>query len=155
MSGAAPVGVQVRSEIRDLVDRYAVSLDRNDRAGLEDVFAPGVTADYDGTVVGPDRAALLDFLSQLEGWADSLHHLGPLTVVVVDDGYEVVVNALVVAITDGGGEVPAILRALRYCFDVGGTAGGLRITQVRHRCLWQSDLTMTPGFTRSELSDRP
>ena len=147
---------ETRHEIRDLVDRYAISLDRRDRDGLAALFTEDVTADYDGTLVAPGRAALLDYLGQLANFADSLHHLGPLTVVDEPDGtVDVVVNALVVAIPDGTGSVPALLRSLRYRFTVSGPAGSRRIRSVRHRCLWQSDLLMSADFSRRSFQDRP
>jgi len=132
---------EIRLELRDLVERYAVCADARDRAGFGAVFAP------DGCLVVPGghrcegREAIVANLDHLDAhYPKSMHFVGNHIVTLVDaDLAEGTVYCLAHHVYETEGVGRDTLMMIRYYDRYRRRSGSWQIEERRLDIDWQED----------------
>lgn len=123
-------------QIRNLVGRYARSLDRGDAGAVVACFLPDAAMSYDGGRLRLTETRELHALLDRTLIAPSTHLIGNFGIELDGDRADVLCSALVVATR----ETPVLFRGLEYEFACARSPEGWRFSGLAHSVLWQSSI---------------
>ncbi len=139
---SAPLTVDDRQDLHDLVSRYALSVDTHDFDGLRRVFVPDAELDTGRSV----RKGIEEILSAMEGlrrYTATTHLIGQQLIEGgPDDATGVVYCTAHHLFGDEGSQTDMVMH-IRYHDHYGRTSNGWRITQRRLDLLWRDETPVT------------
>jgi hypothetical protein len=128
---------QVLAELRcvQVINRYATAVDSVDLDLLRSCFTDDARAAYMGREIEPGIEPIVATIRPLANMTGTVHNLGPVHAAVDGDTARGAAGCLVFAVT-GGDEPRAVLRAVKYTFELVRRDGDWRIRRLWHDVLW-------------------
>ena len=125
-----------RDAVYEVLVRYASAVDRRDWDAVGQCFAADARATYAGNLVGPGRAAIVDFVRGATDSIASTHLVGGVTIEVEGDRASTDQTALACHHLPGG---KVRFRGLRYIDRLARRDGAWQIVERVHQPAWTAE----------------
>ena len=129
-----------RSEIADLLARYAIACDRREFDSLRTMFTPDAQATYSGVRLEPGIDNIVAHMQPMKNFPVTQHIVGSMTIAVDGDTATATsyTTVHVVRPLEGGGH-DLVHRGLSYDDRLVRTAEGWRFAERFHQVLWSTN----------------